>query len=134
MESSPGTRSSCTKLCFLHLLLFTEDLLCLTISTYSKLEPNTSTSHHSSITPSHHLEYYCHIRSVTAREQKIKFNFCGFLLFFILTWVFHPCWKSWTGAPNFSQRMKLYVNVGIVNTLVLSPPPNLPFFRAFLCI
>lgn len=26
------------------------------------------------------------------------------LIFFILTWLFHPCWKSWTGAPNFSQE------------------------------
>lgn len=27
-----------------------------------------------------------------------------FFPFFFFTWLFHPCWKSWTGAPNFSQE------------------------------
>lgn len=58
--------------------------------------------HHLSIIRSQQLWYHCHIWSVTAERQKIHFCVCFFN--FILTWLFHPCWKSWTGAPNFSQE------------------------------
>lgn len=76
------------------------------------------------------FEFYSKSPSLISLPHVISYcRTTGSLVFFFLcTWLFHPCWNSWTGAPSFSQRMKLYVNVGIVNTLVLS------FFRAFLCI
>lgn len=27
----------------------------------------------------------------------------GFVIF-ILTWLFYPCWNSWTGAPNLYEE------------------------------
>lgn len=60
------------------------------------------------------------ITATSDRSLQEDRNTMGFLFVVFLTWFFHPCWKSWNGAPIFSQRMELYVNVGIVNTLVLS--------------
>lgn len=101
-------------------LLLTPTILCvchlqsiLTVSTYNTNEPNTC----------HHSEYYPHLNITATSDQSLQEDF-----FYLNMVIFIHAGNHGLVLLIDLKRMKPYVNVGFVNTLVPS------FFRAFLCI